>query len=1190
MALEMKTLQIFSRLVRTRVALFSSKHSSLSGLSLPRVDACKWLPPLLLFAMVISGWSQSVNFRASRVRLTLPPDFSGTIIITNLVTISTNTEAPVDFSVTDLPAGLTVQLTDANSNVLSSSLISTSLWMHLTAASVAPGMYQFNLNGTGGASNTLHFIVQVGPFWNGTTNAALDGAGNWSNPANWLGGVPGPSSEVVFAQFGTQTNSIVADESSTNMLVSSLVDVDAEIASLRFAQTNNIRFHTLRIDSGKTLSITGTNGFQFIRDYINEFAGLPGSPFVTIAGEKMVVSNRGAMFAVQVDGQITETLDMSQLNNLVVDVDRMPIGDYSAYPNYWNFRANEYANGSPRRYTPNFNMARTNVIRASYLNPDAYTNANEPYYAISFVSSSTSGTTRINNWLLGITNAFFADAVCVGGANQQCQIQFNPAFASNNPAAIFRNTNGGRMSVFGVGDGRGTNAASSNIKATCNFGPNGGTVDILADLFFLARDRALTSSDQAYQAEFYMGKGIVDVNSAYLGFQDQGGHTNNTTQPFRGYCQGILAVSNTAVFKVNEVMELGYTTETNSIPAQLLQRARNRGIVLIGPGGTVMVNKVGVGGITKWGGGTEGGGVGANGNGFNITAGGHLILSNTIAGPDMRLTTFSMSDSSLTLHINETNTQPYIYTTNIATAGSGNVINLASLPVFPSYPTQLTLISFMTGATPNFSKGSVPPGAFDVTILNNPNSVDVLITTNVPKSIIWTGAENSNWDFTSKNWKLEGPGPVVETNFNNGDFVRFDDSTVVTTINVTENVLPGQSVDAAGIVVSNSVIAIVFNNGGGSIQGSKLLKQGSNPLTLDSAMTSSLEIEEGTVLGAGAVGSTTVAAGSSLLYTGTINGSLTSAGNVSSAGTMGGPLVIQNGGAVTNLGTMTVSVSLQSGSLLVNEELASMTVTTDWSIPANSMLINNGTIVQSLPLTVSGTLAGNGSIERNLNNTPNIGTAPVNIGGVFSPGTSLGTNRILTRLNLNSGSTTRIELDIANGGNDLIVAGTLNFGSPPSPANIVVTNIGGGSFAAGQAFQIFTNSFGDPFVPIGGDPGWNTNNILLAIQPLTPGIGLRWDTTDLRTNGLLRVVSVSTTPVDIAFNITTFTNASSTNKMLSMSWPEDHLGWRLEVQTNTSLVGINTNWVNIPNSHMSNQISAPLDPDNPSVFYRLVHP
>jgi len=75
---------------------------------------------------------------------------------------------------------------------------------------------------------------------------------------------------------------------------------------------------------------------------------------------------------------------------------------------------------------------------------------------------------------------------------------------------------------------------------------------------------------------------------------------------------------------------------------------------------------------------------------------------------------------------------------------------------------------------------------------------------------------------------------------------------------------------------------------------------------------------------------------------------------------------------------------------------------------------------------------------------------------------------------------------------------------------------------------------------------------------------------------------VSTVPVPLNF--------AASGGQIQLSWPMDHLGWRLETQTNAPGVGIGTNWVTVADSTATNQIFAPVNPTSGSVFFRLVYP
>jgi hypothetical protein len=66
--------------------------------------------------------------------------------------------------------------------------------------------------------------------------------------------------------------------------------------------------------------------------------------------------------------------------------------------------------------------------------------------------------------------------------------------------------------------------------------------------------------------------------------------------------------------------------------------------------------------------------------------------------------------------------------------------------------------------------------------------------------------------------------------------------------------------------------------------------------------------------------------------------------------------------------------------------------------------------------------------------------------------------------------------------------------------------------------------------------------------------------------------------------------AQVSSDQLQLSWPQDHLGWHLQIQTNSLNAGLGTNWVNVPNSTTTNQIFIPINPTNGSVFIRMVYP
>ena len=82
-------------------------------------------------------------------------------------------------------------------------------------------------------------------------------------------------------------------------------------------------------------------------------------------------------------------------------------------------------------------------------------------------------------------------------------------------------------------------------------------------------------------------------------------------------------------------------------------------------------------------------------------------------------------------------------------------------------------------------------------------------------------------------------------------------------------------------------------------------------------------------------------------------------------------------------------------------------------------------------------------------------------------------------------------------------------------------------------------------------------------------------------------VEVSVRPVSTALPLI---NVTASDSAIQFSWPADHIGWRVQVQTNPSNAGLGTNWVDVPNSNMTNQFTAPIDTTKGSVFFRLVYP
>jgi hypothetical protein len=75
-----------------------------------------------------------------------------------------------------------------------------------------------------------------------------------------------------------------------------------------------------------------------------------------------------------------------------------------------------------------------------------------------------------------------------------------------------------------------------------------------------------------------------------------------------------------------------------------------------------------------------------------------------------------------------------------------------------------------------------------------------------------------------------------------------------------------------------------------------------------------------------------------------------------------------------------------------------------------------------------------------------------------------------------------------------------------------------------------------------------------------------------------------------ASKVPTNLTASVSDNVLSLSWPESHLGWALQVQTNQLNVGLATNWSDWPGSVAVTSTNLAINPANPTAFFRLRAP
>ena len=197
------------------------------------------------------------------------------------------------------------------------------------------------------------------------------------------------------------------------------------------------------------------------------------------------------------------------------------------------------------------------------------------------------------------------------------------------------------------------------------------------------------------------------------------------------------------------------------------------------------------------------------------------------------------------------------------------------------------------------------------------------------------------------------------------------------------------------------------------------------------------------------------------------------------------------------------------------------------------------------------------------------GSLVINTTATLSPGAgSIGLLTVNSNLNLAGDLLFKLNKSLTQSNDYVIVNGGLtNLGI----GTLTLTNIGVTPLANGDSFKLFSQ-------PVSG--GGN-----LTINPATPGTGLIW-TNLLSVNGTIAVItppsSVATNQIPISFTVS--------GGSLNLSWPPDHLGWRLLAQTNSLATGLGTNWVTVAGSTTVTNLSLPISELNGSVFYQLVYP
>jgi autotransporter-associated beta strand protein len=330
--------------------------------------------------------------------------------------------------------------------------------------------------------------------------------------------------------------------------------------------------------------------------------------------------------------------------------------------------------------------------------------------------------------------------------------------------------------------------------------------------------------------------------------------------------------------------------------------------------------------------------------------------------------------------------------------------------------------------------------------------------------------------------------------------------------------------------------------GGGIIDNVGLLKVGAGTFTLHGGDTLTTNV----VLGLDGVTYYTniVASTNTVVYTG---------GTTVSNGTLALvlPVVLTNSTSVT-LASADAVLDASAMGYVTNE------YDYDFYTLTNAMNVTNGIfeVVSGQSFNGIGTLIGN--LQADAGSTLN----PGNVAG--NPATGSGTGILTVNGSATLNGTVNFRLNTTNAVNgDELAASSYAI----SGATLVVANVGP-AFTGSNVFHLFssavdTNGFVSMTLPA-SDSSQNVIN-------------------NLAVDGTVVITSlVNNTPANLGYSIS--------GNVLTLTWPADHTGWTLQMQTNDLSAGLGTNWINVPGSAGVNSTNIPVDPAKPAVFFRLVYP
>jgi len=493
-------------------------------------------------------------------------------------------------------------------------------------------------------------------------------------------------------------------------------------------------------------------------------------------------------------------------------------------------------------------------------------------------------------------------------------------------------------------------------------------------------------------------------------------------------------------------------------------------------------------------------------------------------------------------------------TVNYTISGAGSITGTASIVKLGSSTLTLSNLNTFTGGvainagavqvygasggtglgsgTPAVNAGATLIGANGDAFGYAPNAVPTNILIN---GGTLTDVGSSSYRITMPNVTFNG-GTLTSAAGNNGDangnYSTWGDGNTCTITSLAASTTATISATTMGLGKPTTFSVAAGSVTGGATPGvdllvtSKLVPYGTQPLTKTGAGTLALD------------------ANNTFLVPITIGAGVLQLGTVGDASALTSPL----GGWPTVTNNATLKFASAQTVTVTNVITGTGTV-----VVAGGTAILDGVNTYTGNTTINaGLLAGSGTLGGNL---------VVNASGTVSAGESGAVGVLTATGNTTLGGTALMKLnDTTN--DEVSVGGTLYYGG-----TLVATNISLTALTSGQAFKLFNAST------------YSGNFAATNLPVLTAGLAWNWTPA----NGTLSVVqSVNTSPTNITVSVS--------GNVLTLSWPTDHTGWRLQAQTNSLQTGITTSWIDVSGSTLINHLSVTNFSTNSAVFYRMVYP